>query len=410
MRVGLACACAVALAACGNTVDSLGYNDSESKVLHPLGKLASYPNPFRDLLGQTDAAIAAKTEAAFAQLFHGTSAQVIYVEVGTDQAYIEDVLHDNEVRTEGMGLGMMVAVELDKIDEFNRLWTYAKSTLEVTGGPNQGYFNSFCDSADGSSSAPCLDPFGFEQFVMALLLANDRWGSAGAINYGADALALFHTMRHKEDDSGGIVDGVTDTFDATTSLVLDIPNVSAAGETRPSLEMPGYLGLWAQATADSFWTGAASNGRTFWQSAANTTTGFTPVRAMFDGTPLANWNIFAPEAYRVQINVVIDQIWSGNAPWNVSESNALLNFFSSQGINSYGTTYSLDGTSVLNPAREPSLVVANGISALASTNGDRSDYVSAVWNLGVPTGSSRYYAGILDLVGLLILGGQFQVW
>jgi oligosaccharide reducing-end xylanase len=308
-----------------------------------------------------------------------------------------------------MGLGMMIAVELDKSDEFNRLWTYAKRSLEYTSGSNRGYFSSYCDASDGSS-APCIDPFGFEQFVMALVLANDRWGSAGAIDYGADALALFHTLRHKEDDNGGVVDGVTDTFDPSSVLAFDVPNVSAAGETRPALEMPGYYGLWAEAMADSFWTSAASSARTFWQHAANGTTGFMPAKAKLDGTPLTGWNTFKPEGYRAQINVVIDQIWSGNAAWNVSESNDLLGFFSGQGINLYGTTYTLDGTTCLNPAREPSLEVANGISALASTNSDRSDYVSAVWNMDTPTGTSRYYAGILDLWGLLILGGQFQVY
>src|ERR1022692_1371581 len=228
-----ACACALALSACETTVESLGYNDPESQVLHPLKGPASYPNPFKDLLGQTDADIATKIDTAFMQLFHGDPAtQAIYVEVGTDQAYIEDIYHGNEVRTEGMGLGMLVAVELDKIDEFNRLWTYSKSSMiEIPSGSSQGYFKSFCDPPDGSAPVPCLDPFGFAQFVMALLLANDRWGGAGAINYGADAVALLHTMRHKEDDNGGVVDGVTDTFDAATTLVLDVPNVSAAGVT-----------------------------------------------------------------------------------------------------------------------------------------------------------------------------------
>jgi oligosaccharide reducing-end xylanase len=410
MRLGLACACAVALAACGSTVDSLGYDDSDSQTLHPLVGPASYPNPFRDLLGQSDSAIADKIDGVFAQLFHGDpSTQAIYVEVGDSQAYVEDVLHDDEVRTEGMGLGMMVAVELDKQAEFDRLWTYAKSTLEYAGGADGGYFRSYCDAADGSS-APCIDPFGFEQLVMSLLLAHDRWGNDAAIDYGADALALFHTLRHKEDDNGGVVDGVTNTFDPTSMLAFDVPNVSAAGETRPAVEMPGYYALWSQAMADSFWTAAASSGRAFWQRAANGSTGFMPVRAQFDGTPLATWNDFQPEGYRAQINVAIDQIWSGGAAWNVSESNQLLTFFSGQGIDSYGTSYTLDGTTCLDTAHEPSLVVANGISALVSTNGDRSDYVSAVWNMTTPTGSSRYYAGLLELVGLLLLGGQFQVY
>lgn len=238
---GLACsaALAVTVGACGATIDSLGYNDTESKTLLPLTPPASYPNPFRDLLGQTDAAISAKLNNAFNTIFHGSPSYAIYVPVGVDQAYIEDTYHDDEIRTEGIGLGMMICVEFNKEDEFDKLWRYARDVVQNHGGPDAGYFPSFCDTASGTATTSCLDPYGFEQFVTALIFANDRWGSAGAIDYASDALALFHTLRHKEDDNGGVVGGVTNMFDATTNLPLDVPNVAAAGVTRPSLIMPG---------------------------------------------------------------------------------------------------------------------------------------------------------------------------
>jgi len=415
---GLACAvaAAMALAACGSTTDSLGYNDTGSRTLHPVTGPASYPNPFRDLLGETDAAISAKITNAFNTVFHGsttgTTPYAIYFQDpnNPDRSYIEDTLH-SDIRTEGLGLGMMVCVELNKQYEFDQLWTYTKEVVELESGANAGYFPSFCDGADGSPFS-CLDPYGFEQFVTALIFANDRWGSTtGTINYAADALALFHTLRHKEDDNAGVVDGVTNMFDTITNLPLDVPNVSAAGVTRPSLIMPAYYGLWAQADADAVWTSAATNGRAYWQAAANTTTGFTPVRSDLEGTPIDDGAAtFRPEGYRAQINVAIDQIWTGGSAWNVTESNRLLAFFSSQGISSYGTAYSLDGTMNLNSVHEPSLVVANAIAAVASTNADRSSYVSAVWSMDAPSGMGRYYTAILYMISVLILGGQFQVY
>ncbi|HVV52015.1 MAG TPA: glycosyl hydrolase family 8 [Polyangia bacterium] len=400
-------AAGLVLGGCAATTDSLGYDDGESKTLHPLTPPGSYPNPFRDLLGQSDAAISGKINNVFNTLFHGSPAQAFYVTVGSDQAYIEDTLHD-DIRTEGIGLGMMVCVEMGKQPEFDALWTYAKETLRIGAGPDAGYFPSFCDDASGTPFS-CLDPYGFEQFVTALIFAHDRWTSSGAIDYAADALALFHTLHHKVDDNGGVVDGVTDIFDAATLLPFDVPDVSSADVTRPSLVMPGYYALWAEAEADPAWTATAAAGRSFWQGDANALTGFTPVRSRLNGTPLPGWSTFAPEAYRAQINVVIDQIWAGGDAWNVSESNALLAYFSGQGAN-YGRIFSLDGTTVVDAAHDPSLVVANGITALASTNADRASYVNAVWTMDIPTGNARYYSGMLYMVSLLILGGQFQVF
>ena len=407
-----ALALAMALCSCGSTTDSLGY-DNPGKLL-PLTGPTSYPNPFRDLLGESDSAISGKITNAFNTLFHGAPSYKFFETMAdddsltADQAYVLDTLH-TDVRTEGMGLGMMICVEMNKQHEFDQLWTYAKEVMEIKSGPQAGYFPSFCNGASDAAT-PCLDPYGFQQFVTALIFANDRWQSTGTIDYASDALELLHTARHKEEDNGGIVDGVTDIFDAATALPFDVPDVSSADVTRPSLVMPGSYALWAQATGDPYWTTAAAAGRAFWQSAANTLTGFMPQRAHLDGTPLPDWATFEPEGYRSQINVAIDQIWTGGDSWNVSESNQLLSFFTAQGINTYGKNFSLDGTMVLETDHEPSLVVSNGIAAVASTNADRSSYVSAVWNMDIPAGMARYYSGILYMVSLLVLGGQYQVY
>ncbi|HLK92136.1 MAG TPA: glycosyl hydrolase family 8 [Polyangia bacterium] len=407
-RVAAVAALALGVCACGSTTDSLGYDNTESATLQKVTGPASYPNPFRDLLGQSDANISSKINNAFNTLFHGSTTYSFYTEVGTDQATITDTLH-GDIRTEGMGLGMMICVQMNKEYEFGKLWTYAKEVMQVGSGPNAGYFNSFCNDVN-DKPIPCLDPYGFQQFVTALIFANDRWGSTGAIDYAADALALFHTVHHKVDDNGGIVDGVTDLFDPQANLPLEVPNVSSAGVTRPPLVMPAYQALWAQADADPTFTKIATAGRAFWQSAANPMTGFMAVRTDLSGTPSMGWATFDPEAYRSQINVAIDQIWSGGNAWNVTESNKLLAYFSAQGINTYGRIFSLDGTVVDDNTRDPSLIAANGVTAVASTNTDRSSYVSAVWNMDVPTGNARYYAGLLYIIGLLVLSGQFQIY
>jgi oligosaccharide reducing-end xylanase len=405
----------LALAAgCTSTVDSLGYNDQGGIVLHPMTGPPAYPNAFRDLLGKSDPDIATKIATAFAQLFHGDAGtQAIYFTVGTDQADVQDVFH-GDVRTEGMGLGMIICVELDKRDEFDRLWRYAKATLAVADGAAKGYFNSQCQVPGSNDWMACLDPFGLQQFVMALLLANDRWGGVAAtIDYASDVKALLTVMRHKQDKNGGVVNGVTDTFDAVAQLPFDVPNTSAAGVSRPSIVLPGYYALWAQATADPFWTAAAASGRAYWQRAAHPTTGFMPVRARFDGMPVTGGEMFGPQSYRAELAAALDKIWTGGGAagtWEVDDSNRLLGFFTGVGIDQYGSTYSLDGTTILEGTHDPALVAMNGAAASIATGTERTAFVSAVWDLPTPTGPVRYYAGLMDLLSLLILGGQLRVY
>lgn len=391
---------------CQGTVDSLGSNATPEPPLSPLKRPASYPNAFATLLGKTQAEIDLKIQQTFDALFHGDpTTEAVYFPVGSDQALIRDILHD-DVRTEGIGYAMMICVELDKRDEFDRLWRYADAVLRYHSGPEAGYFRSSCDTA--TSSEACLDPFGHQQILMALIFAHDRWGDSG-IDYQSAAQRALHVLQNKVRDNGGVRDGITDMVDADTHLFTDVPLTSAAGVSRPSIEMPAFYDLWAQATADPFWSDAAASARTYLQAVDNPTTGLMPIRATFDGKPVIGSDTFAPEGYRTQLNMALDSIWSGQT-WVVDENNRLLAFFVFQGMDTYGKSFTLDGSTVLDPLHEPSLVVMNGASALAATNPNRTQFVDAVWNLAVPTGDARYYTGILDLSVLLLLSGQYRVW
>jgi oligosaccharide reducing-end xylanase len=371
-----------------------------------------YPNPF-GVLGKTDAQISDKITQTFNQLFHGDpNSQAIYFEIGTEQASIQDILHGSQVRTEGIGLAMMICVELDKRDEFDRLWNYATDLLEYKDGTRRGYFKSICDTAAGETEV-CDDPYGEAQMTTALIFAHDRWGSTtGNINYETGAVSLLDVMRHKQDQNGGIVGGITNTFDEVTGLPFDMPVswMAVARRGRPSIVMPAYYDLWARATGDAFWSRAAVAGREYWKKVAYPTTGLMPVRATFSGGMVPDWNTFMPEAYRAQINMALDFIWSlsGGEQWNRDEADNLITFFSNQGIDFYGTSYTLDGTP-LNPVRDNALVAVNGITAGIATQINRSSFVNEVWGMATPTGLARYYDGILNLTALMILGGQYRV-
>jgi oligosaccharide reducing-end xylanase len=401
---------------CGSTLDSLGCTEHAldgppgldgGVALTSLLGPASYPNAFRELLGKTDEEIAAKVATSFGQLFHGDpDREAIFFPTGTDQAYILDVLH-NQVRSEGIGLGMLIAVQLDKREEFDQLWRYAKAN-RVADGPARGYFPSYCDGTNGD--VECHDPYGFQQIATALLLARGRWqASPGAIDYGREAGGLLDLARNKETYNCGVVDGVTSIFDAATGLPYNTPTTASAGVSRPSIVMPAYYELWQQATGDAFWSEAAAAGRAYWQASAHPSTGLVPERAAFDGTPVPDFDTFASESHRTFFNMALDRIWTGHQPWVVDESNRVLRFFYDQGIASYGQEYSLDGTELAS-LHDMTLVAANGALALAATTERRAEFVREVWNLETPAGGSRYYAGIMQLLGVVVLSGQMRVY
>lgn len=427
---------------CGTTVDPVGYNEATgfggadgvsgagaasggvsgaggagaasgaggetaARRLRPLRGPSSYPNAFRDLLGKTEAQITARIDEAFEQLFHGNpSTEAIYFEKG-DGAYIRDILHD-DIRTEGMGLGMMITLQLNRREEFDRLWRYSRDQLQFMSGENRGYFRSRCDTLDGDT-IECIDPYGLQQFVMALVLAHGRWGSSGQIDYESAAFSLFDVMRNKEAENGGIKAGVTNTFDAQTNLVFDVPHESAASFTRPSVIMPAYYELWALATGESFYGDAAVSGRSYWRLVANPTTGLMPTRASLKGQPLDDWNTFSSSGFRTHFNLVLDAIWTTSDPWVIQQSDRTLAFFADEGIDSYGSSYTLDGMR-LRPDRDQALIVSNGALALISQHEERSAFVERVWEQPVVMFEPRYYAGVLHLLSLTLLGGRFRVY
>jgi oligosaccharide reducing-end xylanase len=126
--------------------------------------------------------------------------------------------------------------------------------------------------------------------------------------------------------------------------------------------------------------------------------------------PVRDFDSFQPESYRVQLNLMLDRIWAGQSFPASSISERLLRFFASQGKDSYGRSFSLDGSQVLDLTHEPALIAANGMSAIAAdAYSDRQSFVEAVWNQPLPIGTSRYYAGLLHMLALLALGGELQV-
>ena len=100
-----------------------------STPLPPVGAFESnvYRNLFKEYLGKSDEEIQAKIDTAWEQLFYGSDDfERVYYPVGEDMAYIQDI-GNGDVRSEGMSYGMMIAVQLDQKEEFDRIWKWTNT-------------------------------------------------------------------------------------------------------------------------------------------------------------------------------------------------------------------------------------------------------------------------------------------
>jgi len=380
----------------GAAAGSAGLGNAGASSLQRVQGPTSYYNAFGVLLNKSEGEITTKINDAFQQLFYGGPDEVIFYQHQTqdDRSLILDVLHGN-VRTEGIALAMVITVELGKREEFDQLWRYAKGVQQQKSGPAQGYFTSFCDD---DVVTPCLDSYGMQQFVLALMFANARWHSSTDTPYEKDALALLDLLQN----------GIGSTFDTETHLVREQPSLAPPSYTRSSLEMPAAYWYWAEATGNSFWSTAASAARAHLLASAHATTGLWPMRSELSGSITKDSPGFTEQAYRTHLNLALDALWGKADPDQVELADRLLDFFASKGMNTYGATYSVDGTPILT-TRSQALISVNGALAVAASNANRTAFVNAVWEQAIPSGDNRYYEGLLYLMSLLTLSGRLQV-
>ena len=88
-------------------------------ALTPWKKGAFETKKYRNLLvemGYSQAEVDAKVKEVFNDVFFGPNK--VYFEVGDSMGYVSDV-KNHDARTEGMSYGMMIAVQLDKKDQYD---------------------------------------------------------------------------------------------------------------------------------------------------------------------------------------------------------------------------------------------------------------------------------------------------
>jgi len=420
------CGVVLFLLACGASAQG---TPADGSGAYATGK---YRNLFAED-GHSKREIDAKINSAYEQLFHGDAkTQAIAFAAGENAngplIYVTDWAN-HDVRTEDMSYGMMIAVELNKKAEFDGIWNWAKTYMYISDpkAPSYQFFAWSCKT-DGTHNSEGAAPDGESYFAMALLFAANRWpGRKGIYDYRAEADRLLTAMVHREVITAPGKFGphtVGSMMNADPPMILFVPEVSPKEFTDPSYHLPAFYELWARWGPEhdrAFWTKAADTSRAFFVKTTNPQTGLAPSYAEFDGSPHINRfpqsGEFGYDAWRTASNWSVDWSWWHKAPDEQNLSDRIQAFFESQGIDKYGPVFTLEGKDVgptpgLTHEDHPAgLAGTNAVAGLAATDQARArKFTEALWNTPIPSGENRYYDGLLYLMSLMHLSGEFRVW
>lgn len=369
----------------------------------PLEGILTPPNILKDH-GVPITQVDAQVNEAFLKLFFGAEDERVYFDELDGTGYIKDI-YNNEVRTDAMANGMLATVRLDQRDIFDKLWSWAKLNMMVQSGAEAGLLRWQCD-VTGTTCTAATATDASSIIATTLIMAENRWGDAGAHDYLADAIATLAAMTQVEEKNGGIVDGIMNCFDLDAALPR--PGTDGpADETPVDYLMPAFYELWARYDLEraDLWRRMATNSRALLSIVSDPETGLMPTQVTYDGQAVPDLADYTFTTSRTLLNLALDQWWFGPQAWQQSQPEPLLDFFLAEGVDSYVSEYTTDGQPLIsvNTAAHKSLV-----AVAAGTTGDpRYDvFLDRFLALPVPTGDLRYFNGMMYILSLLALSGQ----
>lgn len=408
---------AVVLAACGETTDIIGTRAVEATVPDPDAgsdldagpDVDVGPEVPDDILGgvgvpQPDAD--SKIRSAYEQLFFGDAdTEAIYFEPDDDSGYIEDI-KDGDVRTDAIGYGMLVTVQLDEREVFDKLWTWAKRHMLHTTAPREGLLSWRCQT-DGTGCDDTAVADATSVIATALFMAQARWGDGGGHPYEADANMLIDAMVLTVERNGAVVDNVGNLFDRDTKL----PRRYSQGADTPYLPtdylMPAFYDYWAKwrSSDASFWTEASLASRQLLRRAPMDDNGLIPFEIDGNGEPKPDTR-YDEVAARTLANRWFLQAWRGPYAWIPEQNAMLLDFLLAQ--DPLVSAYELDGARYGDRNTGAHIALTAMAAAYSGDIEKYSSFVKALADAPIPTGMGRYFDGVFYLISLLALSGNLH--
>ena len=375
-----------------------------------------YHNYFSEVLGVSQEQVDARMEQLWQHFFTpGDFARfadddqtTVYYEPNDSMAFIYDTGSD-DVRTEGMSYGMMICVQMDRPEPFERLWRWARTYMRYPDdSPWSGYFCWQCH-ANGEKFGHSNASDGEIYFTTALYLAAHRWNRP---DYAADAQDILDHCMSKDGRHG-----VWNLYDEATKVVTFVPTDDAHLYTDPSYQLPAFVQLWSDwdASRHDFWLAAADSARQQLRIAQAPVTGLYPDYSTYSGEPFRgpfcgyDSRRFQYDAIRCAMNVGMDYyLFGNNAEAQRQMMQRLLTFFRQDNF-THGQ-FELDGSAPTGNYTE-GMAGANAVGAIALDDPELQRlYIDRLWQVEAPRGRWRYYTGMVYMLSMLHVSGNFRIW
>ncbi|MDR0961739.1 MAG: glycoside hydrolase [Mediterranea sp.] len=379
-----------------------------------------YRNYFAEM-GYPQSDIDKKLTDVFNEVFY--SDKKVYFEVGDSMAYISDI-KNHDVRTEGMSYGLMIAVQFDRQDIFDRLWRWGKRYMQHQDGPWKGYFAWSCQT-DGTRYAQGPASDGELYYVTALLFAANRWGNDTGIDYKAEAQHILNCAMSKDGTAG-----VMPFINVEKKLITFTPDRFGGRFTDPSYHVPAFYEVWARWADDGradFWRECADSSRVYLHRSIHPVTGLNPDYNNYDGSLLGSNRIigddFRFDSWRVPMNIALDYSWAcADREWQNGYANRIQDFLYGQGIDTFVDQYKVDGSQVTDTLgaggykalrHSVGLVATSAAVSLAATHPKAREFAERLWtSQNVPFADGyfdAYYDGLLRLFAFMHLSGNYRI-
>jgi oligosaccharide reducing-end xylanase len=393
-------------------------------TMKPWNKGARETGKYRNLFleaGYKKADIDAKLAKAYHDVFEGPNK--VYFEVGDSMAYVSDI-KNHDARTEGLSYGLMVAVQLNKKDVFDRLWRWTRKYMQHQGGARDAYFAWSVKPETGKHNSDGSASDGELYFVTDLLFASNRWGNKTGINYYKEARRILDAMWAKNG-----TEGINHIINIEHKQITFVPENGGYNWTDPSYHVPAFFEIWAEYAKDGkeqFYRDCADTARAFLHRACNPVTGLNMDQTDFSGGNLAQSRrpgAFRYDSWRVPMNIAMDYSWyAKDKKWQQDYGKRIQNFLFSRGLDTFEDQFNVDGTLptyILQAGgfqklrHSLGLVSTSAAASLMGTQDKSWKFVDAVWNAKLEPYSDGYFDpyfdGLLYLFSLMHLSGNYRI-